>query len=93
MYVETRYSTFDAAFPADQYTDQANIAFNEKKYDRALYFYDQALKTVPFDKSNLYNRGICKKMLGNLKGACEDWQTIRKLGSKEVDALLEKYCH
>jgi len=50
-------------------------------------------KNIPFDKENLYNRGICKKMLGNLAGACEDWKKIKELGGKLADDLPAKYCH
>jgi len=92
MFVELSYGTFGPAFSASQYTDKANIAFKQQDYRLALYYYDQALKNMPNDKENLYNRGICKKALGNLAGACEDWNKLKELGGKEADDLLLKYC-
>jgi tetratricopeptide (TPR) repeat protein len=93
MFVELTYGTFGPAFSADQYTRKADIAFKQKDYQAALYYYDQALKSIPTDKENLYNRGFCKKMLGNLAGACEDWKKIKTLGGTQADDLLAKYCH
>jgi hypothetical protein len=41
----------------------------------------------------LYRRGMCKLLLGNKAGACEDWNKVKSLGgTPQVDALLEKYC-
>ena len=92
MFVYLTYGTFGPAFSADQYTKKANTAFKQNDYKAALYYYDQALSNVSFDKENLYNRGVCKKMLGNLPGACEDWKKLKELGGDQADALLEKYC-
>jgi hypothetical protein len=93
MFMDLNYSTFGPAFSAGQYSDKGNIAFKQKDYQVALYYYDQALKNRPTDKEDLYNRGFCKKMLGNLAGACEDWKKIKELGGTQADDLLAKYCH
>ena len=93
MSVDLNYGAFGPSVSAFEYTGQANSAFKQKDYQGALYFYDQALKNRPADRENLYNRGICKKMLGNLAGACEDWKKIKELGGNEADDLLAKYCH
>jgi tetratricopeptide (TPR) repeat protein len=93
MFTEVSYLTFGSAFSADQYTEKANAAFKSGDYTMALYFYDSALEKIPFDKENLYNRGVCKKMLGNMAGACEDWKKLKKLGGSQADELLAKYCN
>lgn len=93
MFVELRYSTSDSVLPAQQYSEKALAAYREKDYQLALYYYDEALKKRADDTENLYNRGMCKKMLGNLAGACEDWKKIAALGKHEADELLAKYCH
>jgi len=93
MFQEITYSTSDMMLPSYNNTSEANASFKEKNYARALYYYDEALKSIPTDKENLYNRGICKKMLGNLAGACEDWKKIKELGGSQADDLLAKYCH
>lgn len=92
MMDETRYFTSDMMIPAYNYTRDADAAFKEKKYELALYYFDKALNKLPIGKENLYKRGICKQMLGNQPGACEDWQAVKKLGGSTVDALLVKYC-
>lgn len=92
MMQEIRYFTSDMMLPAYTYTRDANAAFEEQKYELALYYFDKALNKVPTDKENLYKRGICKQMLGNQPGACEDWQMVKKLGGSTVDTLLAKYC-
>lgn len=74
-------------------TRKANTAYNNKDYERALYYYDLALETRPEDYDDLYRRGICKQMLGNIDGACSDWNKVKSLGSKIADELLIKYCH
>jgi hypothetical protein len=92
MIQEIRYLTGAAALPAYLDSQNANAAFNTQNYDVAIYYLDMALKNVPTDKDNLYKRGICRLKLGNLTGACEDWQTIKKLGGSTADELLAKYC-
>jgi len=92
MMQEIRYFTSDMMLPAYSYTRDADAAFKEQKYELALYYFDKALNRVSTDKENLYKRGICKQMLGNQPGACEDWQMVKKLGGSTVDTLLAKYC-
>jgi tetratricopeptide (TPR) repeat protein len=91
MIREIRYLTSAMMMPAFDYTLKANQQFVVKDYEIALYFYDQALKNNPTDKDNLYKRSICKKMLGNIAGACEDWNKIKELGGTQADALLAQY--
>jgi hypothetical protein len=36
---------------------------------------------------------MCKMLLGNKNGACEDWNKAKTLGSNTtIDAVLEKFC-
>jgi len=92
MLVELRYGAGDVAIPASFNSQNATVAYNAKAYDVALYYFDLALTGVPFDRDNLFKRGICKLKLGNTAGACEDWKKIKELGGHEADEMLAKYC-
>lgn len=87
-----KYLTLDGAVPDILNTQKASAAYNNKDYELALYYFDLALESRPEEKDNLYRRGICRQMLGNIDGACSDWKTVKSLGSTIADALLTKYC-
>jgi tetratricopeptide (TPR) repeat protein len=92
MLVDLRYLTFGAA-ESFFLSTKGNKAYNEQDYEKALYYFDQALIANSSDKDNLLKRGVCRMMLGNSKGACEDWNTIITLGgSSSAETMLEKYC-
>jgi tetratricopeptide (TPR) repeat protein len=92
MNEELKYTTTEQSMPSYLNSQKANAAYNIRDYELALYFYDKALEDNPKEIENLYHRGICKQTLGNLKGACADWSTIKSLGNKIADELLLKYC-
>lgn len=93
MKVEIRYSTSATVIPAYFASQKGLVAYNNKNYDIAEYYYDEALKSDPKDKESLFRRGMCKMLLGNKTGACEDWNAAKTLGGNSViDAVLEKYC-
>lgn len=87
-----QYLTSEQTLPAYFDTRKADAAYNAQDYPLALYYYDKAIETKGDDTDNLYRRGICKQMLGNLKGACADWLKIQSLGKNTADDLLRKYC-
>ncbi|OKS85085.1 energy transducer TonB [Mucilaginibacter polytrichastri] len=94
MMVNLRYTTSDIMMPAYFATRKANDAFNAKEYAIALYYYDISLERTPFDVDNLYRRGMCKMLLGNIPWACEDWKKAKALGgNSSIDAAIEKYCN
>jgi len=94
MKVFLTYLTSDAVLPANRYIAEAKNAYSDKKYDLASHFYDLALKADPNNKSALYRQGLCKMILGDKAGACENWNKISELGgSPESDAMLEKFCN
>jgi len=94
MKVFLTYLTSDAVLPANRYIDEAKNAYSNRKFDLASHFYDLALKADPGNRSALYRQGLCKIILGDKAGACENWNKIRELGgSPESDAMLEKFCN
>ena len=93
MMVEVRYLTYMGnEVPEMEVAQEATNYYNLKDYDSALYFYDQALEMRPEDLNALYRRGMCKMLLGNLAGACEDWNKLKALGGANADVMLAKYC-
>jgi tetratricopeptide (TPR) repeat protein len=92
MNLSLQYFTSDQAIPSYFNGQKANAAYQNKDYELALFYYDKALEAKGDDTDNLYKRGICKQMLGNIKGACTDWNRIKQLGKNIADELLLKYC-
>lgn len=93
MHQEMKYLTSEQGVPNFFNAQKANRAYHEKDYETALYYYNLALDTRPDELSDLYRRGICKQILGNLAGACSDWKQVRALKSDIADAVLAKYCN
>jgi tetratricopeptide (TPR) repeat protein len=94
MQIDLRYSTSATVIPSYMAERKAREAFYNKDYEIAIYYYDRALSTTPTDKESLYQRGMCKMLLGNKTAACEDWNKAKALGSSTtIDAMIEKYCH
>lgn len=87
-----KYLTSEQTLPSYFNSQKANTAYNDQDYQLALYFYDRALEDMPDEVQNLYRRGICKQILGNLKGACADWTKIQLQGNEAANELLLKYC-
>lgn len=87
-----KYLTSEQTLPSYFNSQKANAAYNNHDYALALFYYDRALEIKGDEVENLYRRGICKQMLGNLRGACEDWVKIQLTGDKIADELLLKYC-
>jgi tetratricopeptide (TPR) repeat protein len=93
MFVDLGYSTSITAIPNYFLSQKGNAAYKAQDYATALYYFDQALEKNPRDKENLLQRGVCRMMLGNSKGACEDWNFINTLGgSTSATMMLDKYC-
>jgi tetratricopeptide (TPR) repeat protein len=93
MRIDLQYSTSQIVLPSYLAGQKGNDAYNAKEYDVALYYYEQALKSNPLDQDVLYKSGMCKMLLGNRSGACEDWNKAKLLsGNAPIDKVLEKYC-
>lgn len=67
--------------------------YEEGNPKKALKFYNQGINYLPYDKSLLLMRGLCKYELGNQKGAMEDWNRMASLGEtidmNEFSGLIE----
>jgi hypothetical protein len=66
---------------ATTYFISANTALFEKKnIKKALRFYCASVNYLPYDKSSLLMRGMCRYELGDNEGAKEDWNRMASLG-------------
>ncbi|MFY9152701.1 MAG: energy transducer TonB [Prolixibacteraceae bacterium] len=78
---------------AKHYFDRGNKQFFVKEINkRALKNYDKAIRYLPNDKALLVTRGMCLYELGNIDGACLDWNRIKTLDGFEGDAYLDNFC-
>ena len=59
------------------------------EYQLAIDDFNEALKMDPTDQEAYNNRGFSKKLMGNKSGACEDWNTSKKLGNEEARIILK----
>jgi tetratricopeptide (TPR) repeat protein len=89
-----KFSFFSSStfLPGYDFSAKGHAAMQKQQYDQAIYFFDEALKSIPDDTGNLYNRAVCKLALGNKAGACEDLTAVKRLGSTIADELISKNC-
>jgi hypothetical protein len=53
-------------------------------------------KAITIDSSSslaYYIRGNIKENIGEISGACEDWNMANQLGSEYSSALIKKFCN
>ena len=55
-------------------------------YFKAVYDFTRAIEIDPNYKSAYKNRGIAKEMIGDLKGACDDWRKTVDLSPNDSAA-------
>jgi TonB family protein len=70
-------------------SDQFFVHNNPKK---ALKYYDNGVIILPKDKGLLLVRGMARYEVGDMKGACQDWNRIKALGGLESDYYLNNLC-
>ncbi len=76
----TKYFTAKATNSFVQGCKKMYLKNNSKK---ALRYYNQGMRYLPYDKNLLYVRGICKYELGDKEGAIKDWNRIVELGGMD----------
>ena len=74
------------------YEKRASFYFNQKKYDKAIEDYNEAIKLKP-SANSYYFRGACKDILNKRKEACEDLQKAADLGHTEAKQKAFKICN
>ena len=63
------------------YKKGSKALFEKHNVHKALKCFDVGINYLPYDKSLLMLRGICRYELGNKEGAIEDWNRMSSLGS------------
>ena len=56
----------------------------KKNAKRALKHFELGVKYLPYDKSVLIMRGVCRYELGDYQGAYKDWDRVKELGGIEI---------
>ncbi len=62
--------------------------FEKHNVHKALRCFDDGMNYLPYDKSLLLMRGICRYEIGDREGAMEDWNRMSNLG---CDIDMSKY--
>jgi tetratricopeptide (TPR) repeat protein len=84
---------FSTHNPAETFIKKASKYF-EKAGENLIYkgnakraerLYNEAMAYLPYDKSLLLMRGLCRYELGNAEGAREDWKRLKSLGGLEME--------
>ncbi|MEI6346631.1 MAG: tetratricopeptide repeat protein [Bacteroidota bacterium] len=73
------------------YKNRGNAYASLKKFDEAMFDYNKVLKFNPNDAGIFMNIGNIKHQQ-NDKSACEYWQKAKKLGLKDAQQMLNKFC-
>ena len=66
----------------------AQILTDLQRMEEARQAAEKAVQLDPTDQEAYNNRGFSKKLMGDKKGACEDWNTSKKLGNEEACRYL-----
>lgn len=92
MSVHLGHYTTNQVVAEMDYSAKANNAYRQMDFKAALYFFNEGLKLDPQNITELFERGICEEMLGDMSDACQDWRKVKELGGMEADGVLAKYC-
>ncbi len=71
---------------------RGNKKLFKNKPQRALKLFDRAIVYQPYSSPLLFTRGVTRLSVGNMAGACKDWNRLKTLGSDLADSYLMKYC-
>jgi len=61
-------------------------------FQSALADSDIAIKLHPMYADAYDNRGRVKQKLGDMAGACQDWQTAFSMGLQSARDMIIKFC-
>lgn len=61
--------------------------YKKRNAKKALKQYERGIRYLPYDKSLLMSRGLCRYELGDIEGAKSDWKRIRTLGGINMEEM------
>ena len=80
----------DFANMAKNYIKKGNkFLFVKNNPAKALKYYDHGMTYLPYDKSLLLLRGLCRFDQGDKQGAAKDWSRLRELGGPDMSEFAE----
>jgi tetratricopeptide (TPR) repeat protein len=74
------------------YYNKGMIFLELKKPETAIKTFDTTLALADNFYFGYFYRGVAKKQMSNMKGACEDWQQSVNLGFNMAQDTINKYC-
>lgn len=77
---------------ASFYEARGNAYYQVKTYKYAIRDYSMALDLNPESAEAYLHKGLSRKALGDLSGACSDWQKAFRHGSRKAQEYLIDYC-
>ena len=69
-----------------------SIYGSQQKYSEAIIWFQKAVKANPKNSEAWLNLGLVNLQINDIKSACESWQKAEKLGNRNAEIFLEKYC-
>ena len=71
---------------ATRYFNNGNkILFEKNNPKKAMKYFSQGINYMPYDKSLLLLRGICRFETDDKKGAHKDWERLNSLGGFDIE--------
>jgi tetratricopeptide (TPR) repeat protein len=70
--------------------NKASLMAKEEKHDLAVKILDEVIVKYPLEPLLYLGRGLIREQMGDLEGACEDWNKVRELGSDEADEYIKE---
>ena len=78
---------------ADDYFNRAYDKAEKRDYYGAISDYTKVIELEPKYIGAYANRGKAKQYLGDLNGACNDWEKATQFGSRTTAKWIFKYCN
>ena len=74
-----------------------NIAYIKRKKEindnyGAIFYATKAIEIDPNSANSYLNRGVAKKNLGDMNGACDDWRKASSLGNESTAEWVRDEC-
>jgi tetratricopeptide (TPR) repeat protein len=77
---------------AEGYNNKANALASLRRFSEAIPMYNKAVELKPGAFDFLCNRGLAKKDMGDLQGACADWNLAASKGYTPAQGLSRQFC-
>ncbi|HSH19882.1 MAG TPA: hypothetical protein VLA03_05495 [Draconibacterium sp.] len=69
------------------FNDGSKTLFEKHNPKKAMKFYSKGINYLPYEKSLLLLRGICRFETGDKEGAHKDWERLKTLGGFDIENI------